>query len=187
MPSKEVVRAEQERRDAERRERNAMDELLIANARKSPAQIEEATGIPAAQAMERLAHILRDRGWMTDRMEERLLLIEMGDLIDNVKDRLDNVSEQYYSDTANVALRGYEAISKRMDARKMVTEEEMSEYTRIQAETYIEVLNEVLGEMLSYVGEVYPDMDVALENAITTGFQRALPKAYEKVMGRVRD
>lgn len=187
MATKDVVTQEQERRDAERRERNAMDELLIANARKSPEQIEEATGIPASQAMERLAHILRSRDWMTDRMEERLLLIEMGDLIDSVKRRLANASEQYYADTANVALRGYEAISKRMDARKMITEEEMSEYTRVQAETYIEVLNDVLGEQMEYVAEVYPDMDVELENAMMSGFQRALPKAYAKIKDRVRE
>jgi hypothetical protein len=184
--TKDVELAE-ERRAAERRERNAMDELLIANARKSPEQIEEATGIPANQAMERLAMILRSRDWMTDRMEERLLLIEMGDLIDGVKKRLQHVDTQYYADTANVALRGYEAISKRMDARKMVTEEEMSEYTRIQAETYIETLNEAVADTLVYIAEVYPDMDVDLETAVMTGFQRALPKAYEKIRARIRD
>ena len=124
-PQKTDVELAQERRAADRAHRNALDELLIQNARKSPEQIEAATGVPAAEAMERLALILRTRDWMSERMEERLLMIEMGDLIDDVKKRLANVSEQYYSDTANVALRGYEAISKRMDARRSITEEDM--------------------------------------------------------------
>ena len=176
-----------ERREAERNYRNALDQLLLQNARKSPEQIEAATGIPAAQAMERLAHILRARDWMTERMEERLLLIEMGDLIEDVKRRLANVSEQYYSDTANVALRGYEAISKRMDARRNITEEDMAEITRVQAEMYIEAIREMIGDVIDYVAEVYPDMDVELEGALSSGIQKALPVAYDKIRKRVRD
>jgi hypothetical protein len=164
-----------------------MDELLIANARKSPEQIESATGIPAAQAMERLAHILRARDWMTERQEERLLIIEMGDLIDDVKKRLNNVSEQYFSDTANVALRGYEAISKRMEMRKNITEEEMSEITRVQAEVYIEVLRDLVSATIEYIAEVHPDMDLELEATINAAFQRFLPVAYDRVRSRVRD
>lgn len=187
MPSKDMVSKEQERRETERRERNAMDELLLRNARKSPDQIEAATGIPAGQALERLTHLLRSRDWMTERMQEMLLLIEMGDLIDDVKKRLEHVSEQYYSDTANVALRGYEAISKRMDARRNITEEDMAEITRVQAELYIEAIREMVGDTMEYVAEVYPDMDVELENALTMGIQRSLPVAYKKIRDRVRD
>lgn len=172
---------------AERRERSALDELLIANARKSPEKIEAATGIPAEQAMERLAHILRARDWMSERMEERLLIIELGELIDNVKARLENVSEQYYSDTANVALRGYEAIGKRMDTRLAITEMEMSQITRVQAEVYIETLNELIQQTIQYISEVYPDMDLALEETITAGFQRNLQAAYDKIRERIKD
>ena len=176
-----------ERRATERAQRSALDELLLRNARKSPEQIEIATGIPANDAMERLTFLLRSRDWMSERMSEMLLMIEMGDLIDDVKKRLANVSEQYYSDTANVALRGYEAISKRMDARRSITEEDMAEITRVQAETYIEAIREMVSDAIDYVAEVYPDMDVELENALTAGIQRALPAAYEKIRKRVRD
>lgn len=187
MPTNKELETKQAAREAERRERSAMDELLIANARKSPEEIESITGIPARSAMERLAFILRSRDWMTERQEERLLLIEMGDLIDDVKKRLEHVSEQYYSDTANVALRGYEAISKRMDARRNITEDEMAEITRVQAEAYIDTLREAITMVMEYIAEVYPDMDVKLEDAINAGFQRSLPLAYEKIRKRVRD
>lgn len=172
---------------AEKKARSALDELLIANARKSPAEIEAVTGIPADQAIERLAHILRTRDWMSERMEERLLIIELGNLIEGVKKRLENVSEQYYSDTANVALRGYEAIGKRMDTRLAITEMEMSEITRVQAEVYIETLNELVKETIEYIAEVYPEMDLELEEAITAGFQRNLQAAYTKIRERIRD
>lgn len=172
---------------AEKKARSALDELLLANARKSPEHIEDVTGIPAEQAMERLAHLLRTRDWMSERMEERLLIIELGNLIEGVKARLENVSEQYYSDTANVALRGYEAIGKRMDTRLAITEMEMSEITRVQAEVYIETLNKLIQKTMEYVAEVYPEMDLELEEAITTGFQRNLQAAYDEIRTRIRD
>lgn len=172
---------------AEKRARNGLDELLIANARKSPEEIEMVTGIPAEQAMERLGFILRTRDWMSERMEERLLIIELGNLIDGVKKRLENVSEQYYSDTANVALRGYEAIGKRMDTRLAITEMEMSEITRVQAEVYIETLNELVQQTVQYISEVYPEMDLELEQTIISGFQRNLASAYQKIRDRIRD
>lgn len=184
--SQAVIKKEREEQARiEKRQRSALDELLISNARKSPEDIEAATGIQAEVAMERLAHILRSRDWMSDRMEERLLIIELGRLIDDVKTRLENVSEQYYSDTANVALRGYEAIGKRMDTRMAITEMEMAQITRVQAELYIETLNELVQDTIQYVSEVYPDMDLGLEQAITTGFQRNLSTAYAKVRDRI--
>ena len=187
MATKKEMELAQQKREADRKARSAVDELLIRYARKSPEEIEDKTGIPAEQAMERLAQLTRARDWMTERMEERLLIMELGDLIDDVKTRLEHVSEQYYSDTANVALRGYEAIGKRMDARFAITEMEMAEITRVQAEIYIETLNETVQRTIEYIAEVYPDMDPQLEEAIVAGFQRTLPAAYEKIRERIRD
>lgn len=174
-------------REASLRQRTAVDELLIRNARKSPEEIERVTGIPAEQALERLGLLLRTRDWMTERQEKRLLLIELGDLIDDVKGRLKDASEQFYADTANVALRGYEQIGKRLDAQQAVTQEEMAEITRVQAEMYMDTLSELVVMVMEYVAEVYPDMDVKLEEAINAGFRKHLPEAYAKVRGRIRD
>lgn len=185
--SKNEIERAKERRAAERRDRSAMDELIIRYARKSPEEIEFHTGIPARDAMERLGELLKARDWMTERQEEKLLIMEMGDLIDTTRDRMEHVSEQYYSDTANVALRGYEAIGKRMDARAAITDMEMAEITRTQAEVYIETLNKTVQKTIEYIAEVYPDMDPALEEAIIAGFQRTLPDAYEEVKARIRD
>ena len=134
--SKNEIEKARQRREAERKGRSLVDEMLIRHARKSPEEIEEKTGIPAREAMERLAQLLAQRDWMTERQEEKLLIQEMGDLIDNTRERMDHASEQYYSDIANVALRGFEAIGKRMDARAAITEMEMAEITRIHAEEY---------------------------------------------------
>lgn len=187
MATKKEIEQAQQKREADRKARSALDEMLLRNARKSPEEIEAKTGIPAREAMERIAHLLSARDYMTERMEEKLLILEMGDLIDETRTRMETVSEQYYSDTANVALRGYEAIGKRMDARAAITEQEMAEITRIQAEVYIETLNRLVSKTVDYIAEVYPEMDTQLEEAIVSGFQKYLPEAYEEIKGRVRD
>ena len=185
--SKNEIEKARQRREAERKGRSLVDEMLIRHARKSPEEIEEKTGIPAREAMERLAQLLAQRDWMTERQEEKLLIQEMGDLIDDTRDRMDHASEQYYSDIANVALRGFEAIGKRMDARAAITEMEMAEITRIQAEVYIDTLDKTVQKTIEYIAEVYPDMPIDLENAIVAGFQRTLPEAYEEIKARIRD
>lgn len=185
--SKNEVERARQRREAERKGRSALDELLIRHARKSPEEIEEKTGIPAREAMERLGQLLAARDWMTERQEEKLLIQEMGDLIDNTRDRMEHASEQYYSDIANVALRGFEAIGKRMDARAAITEMEMAEITRIQAEVYIDTLDKLVQKTIEYIAEVYPDMPAELEAAIVAGFQRNLQEAYNEVKERIRD
>lgn len=187
MATKKEIELAQEKRAAERKARSALDEMLLRHARKSPEEIESKTGIPAREAMERLAQLLTARDWLTERQEEKLLIMELADLIDDVKGRLEHVSEQYYSDTANVALRGYEAIGKRMDARAAITEQEMAEITRIQAEVYIETLNRTVQKTMDYVAEVFPDMDPQLEAAVIAGFQRSLPEAYAEIKERIRD
>lgn len=187
MATKKEIELAQEKRDAERKARSALDEMLLRHARKSPEEIEAKTGIPAREAMERLAQLLTARDWLTERQEEKLLIMELSDLIDDVKRRLEHVSEQYYSDTANVALRGYEAIGKRMDARAAITEAEMAEITRIQAEVYIETLNRTVQKTMDYIAEVFPDMDPQLESAVIAGFQRSLPEAYDEIKERIRD
>ena len=187
MATKKEMELAQQKRAAERKARSALDGVLLRNARKSYEELEELTGVPAAQCAERLSFLLRSRDHLTERQEERLLIIEMSDLIDETRARLEHVSEQYYSDTANVALRGYEAIGKRMDSRAEITEQEMAEITRVQAEVYIETLNLLVSKTMDYIAEVYPDMDTALEDAITAGFRKYLPEAYEEIRSRARD
>lgn len=184
MPSKSVATRE----DAEVREaRNAIDTLLIANARKSPEEIEQKTGISAREAMERLAVILRTRDWMTDRMEERLLLIEMSNLIDDVKNRMDDASDAHYADVANVALRGYEAMSKRLSERRKLTEEDMNEISRAQAEMFMDVFRTAIQMVVEYMAEIHMDSDIDFETDLNSAFQTAIPKAWASVKDNIRE
>lgn len=175
------------KKELEREKRSVTDQLLLANARKSPEEIEQRTGIPAREAMERLAVILRSRDWMTDRMEERLLLIEMGDLIEQARERARDADSENYSDIASVAMRGYEAMSKRISERRKLTEDDMNEVSRAQAEMFMEVLREFMGYMAVYFTELHPEAEIDWDTDINGAFTSGWKAAYEKVKERIRE
>jgi hypothetical protein len=176
-----------EQREEERRKRSNTDRLLLTYARLSLLEIEEKTGVPAAEAGLRLNELLRARDHLSERQEERLLIIELGDLIDDVKTRMQGASNDNYADIANVALRGYEAIAKRFDARRKLTEADMAEITRAQGEMFLAILIESLNLAGNYMEELHPEVDFDIRADMEAAFDYAIPAARVEVNKRVRD
>lgn len=176
-----------ELREAERRKRSNMDQMLLKNARLSPQEISERTGMPVDRAMERLYELLRTRDHLTDRQEERLLIIEMGDLIDDIKNRMESAPDQFYGDIAAVSLRAYEAIAKRLDARRKLNELDLSEITRAQGEMFLTIMLETMNLIVNYLEELHPDSEWDIAEGLEDAFAYALPQARENVSKRVRE
>lgn len=176
-----------ELREEERRKRSNIDQILLKNARLSPQEISERSGMPVDDAMSRLYELLRTRDHLTDRQEERLLIIEMGDLIDEMRMRSSAASEENYADIANAALRGYDAIGKRLDARRKLAEIDISEITRAQGEMFLAVMLEAVGMVATRLEELYPDNEWDIRAEIEEGFAVALPQARDEVNRRVRE
>lgn len=183
QPSKTAA----ELREEERLKRSNIDRILLVNARKSPEEISERTGLPVDRAMERLYTLLRSRDHLSDRMEERLLIIEMGDLIDEVTDRMRASNDDNFADIANVALRGYEAISKRLDARRKMAEIDINKVTQAQGEMFLAVMLEAVNLVSTRMEEMHPDLDFDIRGEIEEGFAIALPEAQESVNKSVRE
>jgi hypothetical protein len=174
-------------REEERRKRSNTDRLLLTYARLSLEEIEEKTGVPAAEAGLRLNELLRARDHLSERQEERLLIIELGDLIDDVKNRMGGANDENYADIANVALRGYEAIAKRFDARRKLTEADMAEITRAQGEMFLAVLIEAISLAGNYMEELHPDLDFDIRDDLEAAFDYAIPLARSEVNKNIRE
>ena len=174
-------------RAEERKNRSNMDRIILKNARLSIEEISELTGIEAAEVDVRLRAMLRSRDHLSDRQEERLLIIEMGDLIDEVRNRMSGATDDNYADIANVALRGYEAISKRLDARRKLVEVDVAEISRAQGEMFLAIFIEAINMVGNYMEEVHPDLDFDIRGELEEAFDRALPEARDEVNRRVRE
>lgn len=176
-----------ELREEERKKRTNIDRILLTNARLAPQELAERTGMTVDAAMTRLYELLHARDHLSERQEERLVIIELGDLIDEVKDRMSGANDENFADIANVALRGYEAISKRLDARRKLTEADIGEITKAQGEMFMAVLSEAITLVINRLEEDHPDSDWDIASEIEAGFAEAVPAAAEEVRKRVRE
>lgn len=188
MAGKELERkTAAEIRAEERARRTNIDRQILKNARLSYAEISEKTGVPVHEIGERLERLLQARDHLTERQEERLLIIEMGDHIDEMKQRADAASDQFYGDIAAVILRGYDSIAKRLDMRRKATELDIAEITRAQGEMFLGILNESINMAATRLEELHPDLEFDIREELEEAFSEVLPFAAAEVQRKVRE
>ena len=125
-------------------ERTSLDEKLLSLARKSPAEIAEVTGLEPGYIAERIAYLLDSKDWLTDRQEERLLLIEAGSLKDKAFGMLEDVGPQEFAGVANVVLKSLRLVSERLDARRKLVDDDIERITAAHAKVFAEAFDAAL-------------------------------------------
>jgi len=146
------------------RSRSAMDAKLLSLARKSPAEIADATGLDARFVAARISELLESRDWLSDRQQERLLLEEVGELKDLVMDAVRASGDvKDFAATASVALRTLKLVGERLDSRRKLVDADINEITAAQArlfgKAFDKALTHVVG-MMKAVDELPDDADV---------------------------
>lgn len=117
-------------------ERTNLDERLLSLARKSPAEIAAETGLDAGYVAERIAYLLESKDWLTDRQQERLLLVEASALKDKAFQMLNDVGPQEFAGVANVVLRSLRLVSERLDSRRKLVDEDIHKITEAHAKVF---------------------------------------------------
>lgn len=142
-------------------ERTALTERLLANARKSPIELAEETGLTPEEAVSRLAALLEDRGWMTERMEERLLIIELGDMIQDARKVLKRAEydPENYANVANVVLKGFAQMAQRFDQRRKLVDADLERVTAAYARKMVEIVQEGAMATINDLMDLHPDID----------------------------
>jgi hypothetical protein len=130
-------------------EKSSLDEKLLLLARRSPSEIAELTGLDARYVAERIAYLLDSKDWLTDRQEERLLLIEAGSLKDKAFSMLDAVGPNEFAGVANVVLRSLKLVSERLDARRRLVDEDIGRITAAHAKLFAEAFDTALRFIVS--------------------------------------
>ena len=125
-------------------ERSDLDERLLSLARRSPAEIAELTGLDAGYVAERVAFLLDSKDWLSDRQEERLLLIEAAALKDRAFGMLDAVGPQEFAGVANVVLKSLRLVSERLDARRKLVDGDIERITAAHARLFAEAFDVAL-------------------------------------------
>jgi hypothetical protein len=124
--------------------RSDLDERLLSLARRSPAEIAELTGLDAGYVAERVAFLLDSKDWLSDRQEERLLLVEASALKDKAFSMLDAVGPNEFAGVANVVLRSLRLVSERLDARRKLVDADIERITQAHARIFAEAFDVAL-------------------------------------------
>jgi len=155
-------------------ERTNLDEKLLSLARKSPVEIAEATGLEPGYIAERIAYLLDSKDWLTDRQEERLLLIEAASLKDKAFGMLDEVDMKDFASVANVVLKSLRLVSDRLDARRKLVDDDIQKITaahaKIFAQAFDAALQYIIAGFKAFEG-VPEDEDV--DDLVEQGLKRA--------------
>lgn len=124
--------------------KSSLDEKILANARKSHSEIALLTGLDAAYVAERLAALLDAPDYLSDRQEERLLLLEAAAFKDKMNDILDGVDHEDASgvaSVANVVLRSMKLIAERLDSRRKLVDEDINKITEAHAKVFAQAFD----------------------------------------------
>lgn len=130
-------------------ERTNLDEKLLSLARKSPVEIAAATGLDAAYVAERISFLLDSKDWLTDRQEERLLLVEAASLKDKAFGMLDAVEMRDFASVANVVLRSLKLVSERLDARRKLVDDDITRITAAHAKVFAQAFDAALQHIVA--------------------------------------
>lgn len=153
------------------RSRSALDEKLLRLARLSPVEIGEQTGLEPAVVAARVAELLDSRDWLSDRQEERLLLVEAAALKDRAVAALDGVEGSEFAQVANVVLRSMKLMAERLDARRKLVDSDLDRITSSHARLFGEAFDVALAHVVSVLGaDVDPDV---VDGAVADGLRAA--------------
>jgi hypothetical protein len=135
------------------RSRSALDERLLRLAHLSPVEIGELTGLDAGVVASRVAGLLESRDWLSDRMEERLLLSEVALLKDRAFAALDGVEGSEFAQVANVVLRSMKLVGERLDARRKLVDADIDRIVGAQAELFGRAFDLALSHVVGVLGD----------------------------------
>ena len=156
-----------------------VDRRLLQFARKSPLEIEELTGVPAGEAVQRISVLLGDGDWLSDRQQERLLLVELDDLKAQILERLSDVEGGEFAQVASVALRALREIGVRLDSRRKLVDEDLLRITEGQARVFGEAFDVALRYVVSVLGE--GSDEVWVQSVVEEGLRRAVVQLEGRV------
>lgn len=160
---------------------SVVDEILLRAAAggKSGDEIERATGIPAAQALEKVKDLLASRDVWTEMEQRQLLLAELHELKDSLRTQAIDGQDP---EAARVLLRTLETIGKRLDSQQTVLDENLIKLTQFQQRILLRAMDAALDFAKGELAERYPQVSIIeLDELVANGLQRAKFELMEEM------
>jgi len=152
---------------------SVIDDILLKAAAggKSGDEIEEITGIPAAQALNKVKELLASRDVWNEMEQRQLLLAELHELKESLRTQAIDGGDP---DAARTLLRTLEVIGKRLDTQQLVLDENLLKLTMFQQRILLRAMDAALNFAKKELRERYPEVSLSeLDGLVAEGLQLA--------------
>jgi hypothetical protein len=152
---------------------SVIDDILLKAAAggKSGDEIEAITGIPAAQALNKVKELLASRDVWNEMEQRQLLLAELHELKESLRVQAIDGGDP---DAARTLLRTLEVIGKRLDTQQLVLDENLLKLTMFQQRILLRAMDAALNFAKKELRERYPEVAVGeLDGLVAEGLQLA--------------
>lgn len=159
---------------------SVLDDILLKAAAdgRSPMEMERISGIPAAQAVQHVKKLLESRDVWTEHQQRQLLLNEMHELKDKVREMAIKAGD---IDSQRLLLKTLETIGKRLDAQQEVLDENVIKLSNYQQSVLIRAMDVALQFAKDQLAERYPQITrTELEALVADGLQKAKYEIMEE-------
>jgi len=150
-----------------------LDDILLKAAAdgRSPQEMERISGIPAAQAVQHVKQLLDSRDIWTEHQQRQLLLAELHELKDSLRDQAIKAGDL---DSARLLLKALETIGKRLDAQQETLDENVIKLSNYQQTVLLRAMDSALTFAKGQLAERYPEISRSeLEELVADGLQKA--------------
>lgn len=139
------------------KEVNVLDEILLrlASSGSSGQEMERQTGISAAQAIMHVKRLLASRDIWTELERRQLLLYELNELKDSLKQNAMDVKDPQH---ARLLLQTLQAIAQRLDSEKNKLDVDFQKVTEHQAQIMGKAFDIALEHVKKELASKYPDV-----------------------------
>jgi len=181
MTSTDIVPFAEPKQELARLEESPeLNRLLIRNARRTPTEIEAITGIPAAEVMERLEYLLNNPSIRNDLMEEKLILAEIGLVVDDIRKRMDGYvkDDEGFASMARVAIAAHKLQIDQLAARRKNLADKMTAVSEFEAGVMMTAIRMARELAIAKLQIQFPE---ASEEIVYEIFDEAFEEAIEHI------
>lgn len=150
--------------------------LNLADQGLSGQEIGDSLGIPAAEAMMKIRHILEDRDWLSIVERQKLNIMQMS----KIKSRMFEAVDKAFLDPDMLKefTRATELMDRMLESATSVTEDQLSVISGAQARAMVKLFNLAWDAAVKRLNELYPEIPM---DEITDVFHDGLREAAREI------
>jgi hypothetical protein len=141
---------------------------------KSPQEVGDYLGLPAAQVVLRVKQLLQDRDVYTEIEQRQLFLMDLMDLKNKLMGQMKSYADK---DNATTALKTIKLMDEILDKQGKISDDQLMKVTSAQAGAMVRFITGAFQYARAVIAEQYPDADL---KQIEAAFNEGLKKEAEK-------